>query len=345
MTRVMAGTHPSPPHVQQLPARRAHPAYLRLREALREQPAPFEWAQFRRLALAMFGKEALAPARKGREGRNLSLNGAQVRKLASHPLGIRETIQKLQAKGRLPKDKPGWTAAKAAELYSSSAHAALGKQGRKKLHDGTFTVATVNDNFNSPKSNLPHVKADVLLAQEAKAVNAHKALSDEYGVHQNVHRKDQQGSAVAWDKDRVKAVKSGYAMGVAPHGAGMLTRWINYTDVKVDGVKVRMVSVHRPPKRFKRLWPLFDANLARFVKQSKLPIVVGLDANERHPAALARKTGLKWSAPKGSIDGFLVSEGIHVEKTWRLPKGSSDHHPVMAKLRLSAKLRERAARD
>lgn len=49
---------------------------------------------------------------------------------------------------------------------------------------------------------------------------------------------------------------------------------------------------------------------------------------------MARKTGLSWHAPKGSIDGFLVSSEVDVEKLWRLPKGTSDHDPAVAQLRV-----------
>lgn len=204
---------------------------------------------------------------------------------------------------------------------------------RAKKHRGeTLTIATVNDDFNTPRSNVRHVKADVIMVQEAKNENLHKLAKDHYGVHQNVKREDQAGSGLLWDKRVGTAKRSGYALGVTPHGAGMLTRWINYTDLKVGDAKVRMVSVHRPPARFKRLWPMFDRQLASFVRHSKLPVVIGLDANERNPQGLAKKCGLHWSAPKGSIDGFLVSPGISVEKVWRLPKGTSDHHPVVAKI-------------
>ncbi len=87
----------------------------------------------------------------------------------------------------------------------------------------------------------------------------------------------------------------------------MENRWINWTDLTIDGQKVRMVSVHRPPKRFSKLWPEFDRHVAAFVKSHKGPIVIGMDANERNPQELARATGLTWHAPKGSIDGFLTS--------------------------------------
>lgn len=197
----------------------------------------------------------------------------------------------------------------------------------------SFTIATVNDDFTDHKTNLRGVKAAVVLAQETKNTNVHKVRSaPNFGVHQNTHRDDQAGASVIWNKDRVHAGKRGYAVGVRPQGAGMLERWINFTDVNIDGAKVRMASVHRPPKRFARLWPDFDRNLAAFVKRSPLPVIVGMDANQVNPRRLAHLTGLRWHAPKGSIDGFLATRGIKFENLRRAPKGSSDHNPVLAKV-------------
>ena len=154
-----------------------------------------------------------------------------------------------------------------------------------------------------------------------------------FGVHQAA-RDDKAGSAVVWKKGEVKVTDRGYRLGVTPQGAAMLKRFMSWTDMTVDGAKVRMISVHRPPLRFKRLWPDFDRNLAAFIKQSDVPVVVGMDANQRNPRALARMTGLRWHAPKGSIDGFLASRSVRFERTWRADKGSSDHHPVLARITL-----------
>lgn len=211
--------------------------------------------------------------------------------------------------------------------------------GPKKPHRVTFTIATVNDDFTDRKTNLRDVNAAVVMVQEAKNTDVRKVRpGDKFGVHQNTARADQAGTAMLWDKERVKAGKRGYAVGVKPQGAQMLERWINFTDVNVDGAKVRMVSVHRPPKRFARLWPDFDRNLAAFVKKSPLPVIIGMDANQANPRRLAHLTGLKWHAPKGSIDGFLATRGIRFESMRTLPKGTSDHHPLKAKISIAPRL-------
>ena len=204
----------------------------------------------------------------------------------------------------------------------------------------SFTIATVNDDFTDDKTNLKKVKAAVVMVQEAKNtdVRSERPNKNKFGVHQNTARDDQAGSALLWRKDRVHAGKRGYVNAVRPQGAAMLQRWISYTDVKIDGAKVRMMSVHRPPKRFARLWPDFDRNLAAFVKKSPLPVIVGMDANQENPRRLAHLTGLRWHAPEGSIDGFLATRGIRFESMRRLPKGASDHHPVKAKVTIAPRL-------
>lgn len=210
------------------------------------------------------------------------------------------------------------------------------KHAPKNKNRVGLTIATVNDDFTDRKTNLHRVKAGVVLVQEAKNTNIRKEFpnAQRFGVHQG-KRDDKAGSAILWRKqDRLSAGKRGYALGVNPQGAAMLRRWITFTDLNVNGAKVRMISVHRPPKRFARLWPDFDRNLAAFIKSSKLPVVVGMDANQKNPRALARMTGLRWHSPAGSIDGFLASRSVHFERTWRTAKGSSDHHPVLARITL-----------
>jgi endonuclease/exonuclease/phosphatase family metal-dependent hydrolase len=200
----------------------------------------------------------------------------------------------------------------------------------------TVTVATVNDDFTDSKTSVPRVRrsADVLLVQEAKNTRVRGELSrDTFGVHQNFKDTAQAGAAIAWKREVAHAVDSGEALASA-QGHGILARWINFTDMTIDGQRVRMISVHRPPARAKALWPEFDRHLAAFVKRHKGPVIIGLDANQRDPQRLAHMAGLRWVAPKGSIDGFLVSPRVHVESMWRLPKGASDHAPVVAKFRI-----------
>ncbi len=218
--------------------------------------------------------------------------------------------------------------------------------GRKLGLEGTFTtkrrekltITTMNDDFTDKVTDVKKAKADVVLLQETKNNRLRKALpdSDRFGVHQGTAA-DKANASIVWKKGAARATDRGYALGVEPRGAAMLKRWISWVDMDVGGTKVRMVSVHRPPKRFDHLWSAFDRNLAAFVKSSKLPVVIGMDANQVNPARMARLTGLKWHAPPGSIDGFLATPGIRFNNLRRLPKHRSDHHPVTADISIPVK--------
>lgn len=222
----------------------------------------------------------------------------------------------------------------------------LAPQRKPEKKRETLTIATVNDDFTDRKSNLRSVNADVVMLQETKNSRLRKLRpnEDEYGVHQG-KGSEKAGSAVVWKKDAATTKDRGYALGVRPQGAKMLTRWISWTVLKVGDQKVRMVSVHRPPARFSRLWGDFDRNLAAFVKRSKLPTIIGMDSNQVNPRRLAHLTGLRWHAPKGPhpvsgkkpIDGFLATRGIKFENLRRLERGTSDHHPVTATITLPPK--------
>lgn len=209
-------------------------------------------------------------------------------------------------------------------------HPKAERSGTKK--SVTFTVATINDDFTDGRTNVDDVKATIKLVQEAKNSKLRKAVKrDEFGVHQVMKGPDTRGSAVVWNKDRVKSTDRGLSLGVHPHGRQMETRWITWSDVTIDGVKVRVASAHRPPARFKALWPAFDANLAKFVKNSKLPLIIGMDSNTHDHRGLEKATQLNWVGPKGDIDGFLVSPGIKVDHVREGPKRDSDHNPIIAR--------------
>ncbi|MFN7133234.1 MAG: endonuclease/exonuclease/phosphatase family protein [Myxococcales bacterium] len=324
--RVVAGKGTTRP--ERKPAVTLNAPFAHFRAEFRKKHGDVAWREFRKVSRSMFGEGAFTKVR-GEEGTRLTLTRGELEVFANNPARVQRHLERLQAEGAVRADGPAFSAAEAAAGYAKLARAAFEKT--KKV---AITVATVNDDFTDRKTNLPKVKASVMLVQEAKNTNVRRAMSDKWGVHQNVKADDKAGTAVVWDRKKVDAKERGYTLAVKPNGAKMLNRWVNWTDVVVDGVKVRMMSVHRPPPRYKHLWPRFDAQLAAFVRSYKGPIVVGLDANQRDPRGLERATGLKWHAPKGSIDGFLASPGIEVDRIRRLPKGTSDHHPVVARFTL-----------
>jgi endonuclease/exonuclease/phosphatase family metal-dependent hydrolase len=175
--------------------------------------------------------------------------------------------------------------------------------------------------------------ADVILLQEAKHIDISSALNQAWLVHQNIKRESKQGVAVAWRNASIKRHRSarhpvkGYVLGVMPLGVTMLPRYFNWRDLDVPGHgTIRFVSTHRPPQRYRRLWPIFDRALGRFVKRSPHPVIVGMDSNERDHSGLERLTGLAWHGV--GIDGFLVSRGIRVSHLRSHPRAKSDHHPI-----------------
>lgn len=304
----------TPPRIDARP-RKQGPAFLRFRADVKRAAGPDAWHAMRSVARSKFGSEVFS-------GGRLALDRKQLGHIAKDPADLERRLHALKQDGTLPESTSGHALAK---TFARSARDALARRS-------TFTVATVNDDFTDRKTNLKRVKADVILAQETKNTDVKRALKNrDVGVHQDTAHDDKQGTSVIWNKKRMGAGKRGYALGTRPQGRKMLSRWLNFTDVNIDGQKVRMVSAHRPPARFKALWPTFDKRLADFVKGHKGPIIVGMDSNQHTHEGLEKMTGLKWQGPPGSIDGFLVSKGIRVSDMRRLPRGSSDHQPVKAK--------------
>lgn len=194
-------------------------------------------------------------------------------------------------------------------------------------------VATTNVNWGLPAAKVdqdlddlsPH--ADLVMAQEAKNVTVDRLLGDGWHTHQDLSRDDKRGTAVSW-RAGMHELRDGYALGVRPGPAAMLTRWISWTDVPVGGRTVRFASTHRPPPRYDYLWRAFDRNLGDFVRSSPHPVLVGLDSNTFTHARLERRTGLHWHGV--GRDGFLTD--LRLEDVHALPRGYSDHHPVVADL-------------
>lgn len=173
-------------------------------------------------------------------------------------------------------------------------------------------------------------QSDVLLVQEAKNVRLTRLVDTaQWGVIQNVSSKDRAGSAILYRKSRARVLQHGQTVGVRPHGVKMLTRWITWADLRVDGqYAFRAVSAHRPPARYKGLWPLFDANVRTFVARSPRPVILGADWNapaHSDPAGLSR-LGLRMRG--AGIDGVMIDRRLDTSAARRQVKGFSDHRAV-----------------
>ena len=219
-----------------------------------------------------------------------------------------------------------------------------------------FTLVGLNDNFNSPGSNLEEAlqhDPDFVFIQEGKGTR-YRALRDHedqrllpYGrwaVHQDSSSEARAGSVVLSRlRPKTRLKKSGFTFGV--RARGLLPRWIAWVKALVDACRLFLFSAHRPPVRARRWWHPYDLSLWALLRAALAGgwIVIGeMDSNEHGgPPRLPR--GLKWVAKGNDIDGFVLSRSVEVLDGPRLlPKNTSDHHPVLLKVRVHYK--RRAAR-
>lgn len=207
---------------------------------------------------------------------------------------------------------------------------------------------TYNVNFNSKPERVKKdvtvlaPRADVIMFQEAKNVRLRDFLGKEWVVHQVMKTDAEQGAAVAVRRSIIKQkLKEDLEFGVDNRGVKMHDRYMAWMDVELEGGrKLRLVSLHMPPKRFAQLQPPMVANLVKFVRSSPHPLVIGADWNfevNKDPHGIQGKTGLK---NRGlGIDGFYSSaDVVHCQSMKKLTGLAtvSDHKPVQMIARIKA---------
>lgn len=176
---------------------------------------------------------------------------------------------------------------------------------------------------------LPGVTIGFL--QEVAPVRLRDRLSPYVGVHQDATRDDRAGVALVWDRSRVRASRRRYLLGATPNGHRMLRRWLCVADLTIDGhFTVTAFSGHRPPQRYRDLWPEFDRAVDQLVEDARHPLIGGIDSNTRETLDLATFYGLQRRAI--GIDVILASPDLHVGPAVRLPATKSDHPPVGSRL-------------
>lgn len=85
--------------------------------------------------------------------------------------------------------------------------------------------------------------------------------SSRWRVAQDMRNNALKGSGWLWRND-VKVVHNRPPrIGVRPHGAKMLTRYLRILDIKLTKAQYRDITAHWPPKRYSFLWPLFTAHV------------------------------------------------------------------------------------
>lgn len=214
------------------------------------------------------------------------------------------------------------------------------------------SVVTVNDDWTTPlRSNVPYLarlRPMAIVTQESKTHHYRTMMGPNWSVRQDLESQATAGVAVLINTRRAepfgparrqKADVTGWGFEVLAErdrGDDMLDRGIAWQDAFVDGDRRRPVRVggaHRPPKREADDWAEFDRNFRAWCERSPIPVLVGLDANQEHPRGLLRP-GFTWTG--AGIDGFVHSISLTVNRRElvELPKRTSDHHPILAGVRI-----------
>lgn len=183
--------------------------------------------------------------------------------------------------------------------------------------------------------------ADVITFQEAKRVDIDALITDDgWGVYQPMATDATKGSGVAWRKEVGKRKGVGKRVGTRPFGRGMLTRYIAFVRLEIDGRDYVFASMHMPPKRF---WGFLYNNMLKnveeFVKEFDCPVIVGSDWNKIVGRAVDLvKLGQRVNGKMFGvhIDGFLIvaKRRIKVIKVRKLRDTHSDHDPVQVVVEL-----------
>ena len=213
----------------------------------------------------------------------------------------------------------------------------------------TEKVITLNDDFTDALSDVPAIllteEPFAVLVQEGKRSRYRRILrrllrrrrlraydgGERLAGYQSVQRTKtdaQAGLAIVWDARKAPLVSGPhYQVLVEPDGAAMLPRGVLWIVVDHESWgRTVLATTHRPPWRYRHLWPAYDAALRTWasVRQARR-LLVGLDANTRDLVGLAARIGLS-PAGKG-IDG-VMGRGFLLRRPRRLRQRFSDHRPV-----------------
>jgi hypothetical protein len=207
------------------------------------------------------------------------------------------------------------------------------------------SLATLNDDFNSPGSNVPHVAklVNVVLGQEGKAED-YEALLDPrlFGVFQDTEHGDARaGSFIVWQRRQHLGPGRQTLIYAAPGRDDVMERYLACKRFKILDtdktartmrvVDVLLIAGHRDPKRREELWPIWDHSFLARVDQAHAngrQVIAGCDWNEHRPAVV-QEAGLVWhSVGPREIDGFAATPGISFDQLTSLPKATADHHPI-----------------
>lgn len=160
------------------------------------------------------------------------------------------------------------------------------------------------------------------------------------GVIQDTSTKARAGVALVYAKSRVRLLRRHpLQVGTHPDGAKMLTRYILAVDACIDRTLfVTVIDAHRPPWRYRHLWPIFDAQVNRIVESARYPVIYLTDNNSPYLAPVLRDD---LTAYGRGIDLIALGKGLHTTRrngrrtgAFLLPATRSDHRPVAIELQI-----------
>ena len=168
-----------------------------------------------------------------------------------------------------------------------------------------------------------------------------RGLDESGGIRHRQHDDATQGVLVAWNRELAHAV--GHTKD-NPHQLGhgwlpiieprphmdMLIRGVVWQDIQIrgTGIRVRLASYHRPPRRHQALWREADDRLEAWLDASPIPVVLLTDANE---AGGPDVDDHRWGWRGIGIDGTVTN--LRVASAYELAQRRSDHHPISLAIR------------
>lgn len=200
-------------------------------------------------------------------------------------------------------------------------------------------IVTLNDK-SGVGSDIVYAStfAQVLFLQEVGNLNVANVLKG-WTVCQDMSNAVTSGAAIAIRPGvRFRVSLSKYIVLVPSHQEGNGIAVVRGT---FYGTPMEFISAHRPREKRSDLWPVYDAALAAYVQGCKDRgnlVVIGIDANDGIPQGLADELKLAMLTPYDtSLDMFMLSGTIVTNGVTTMLRRTSDHHAVLAVLRVQLK--------
>lgn len=174
-------------------------------------------------------------------------------------------------------------------------------------------------------------KADILLCQEMKYIDAKKVLDPAvWDVIQYRADVGERGCVVAVRKENVRVLGHELVLGTEPHGVEMNTRHWLVVDVLIGTKPYTLIAGHLPPARYGFLWQPMIERLREITSTCRNPVITGCDWNE-DGQTVREATGMRWTGV--GILGLAYTPGVRMTRATAHRVGS-DHLSPRSKLLL-----------